>query len=89
VLEPHYANRALPPEIRSRIAANLGWAEHGLGNFERARALYTEQLATVLLFGGVPLAARDTLERLREVSLGEPPGELPSVVNEENLAPNG
>lgn len=89
LLDPIYANPGVPPEIRSFIAANLGWAEHGLGNFDQARALYSEQLATVVLYGGVPLAARDTLERLRELNLGQPPGALPSEINKTNLPPNG
>jgi peptidoglycan hydrolase-like protein with peptidoglycan-binding domain len=89
LLEPIYANPSIPPEVRSPITANLGAAEHGLGNFDRARALYSEQLMTLLLFGGLALAVRDTLQRLREVTLGQPPGDLPSAVNKQNLPPNG
>ena len=89
LLDPIYSNLGVPPEIRAPIAADLGWAEHGLGNFGRAGALYIEQLITLLLLGGVPLAARDTLNRLREVNLGQPPGGLTSAVNKENLPPNG
>lgn len=89
LLEPIYARGGVPPEVLSPIVANLGWAEHGLGNFGRAGALYGEQLATLQLMGGHPLAARDTLQRLHEVNLGLPPGPLPSVVNRQNLPPNG
>jgi hypothetical protein len=78
----------MPPEVRSRIVANLRWAEHGLGNLDRARALYAEQLAILLLFDH-PLAVRDTLQRLRELILGQPPGELPSEINKQNLPPDG
>ena len=89
ILEPVYAQANLPPEIRSPIVANLGWAEHGLGNTDRARALYLEQLAILQLFGGLPLNARDTISRLRDLNLGQGPGPLPSDQNKANLPPNG
>ncbi len=88
LLDPIYAEPGVPPEVLATVTANLGWAEHGLGNFDRARDLYSEQLGLLLLFGQ-PLLARDTLQRIHETMLGQPPGPLPSVVNRENLPPNG
>lgn len=88
-LDPVYAQANIPPETRSSIVANLGWAEHGLGNTDAARALYLEQLAILQLFGGMPLAARDTISRLRDLALGQGPGPLPSEENKVNLPPNG
>jgi peptidoglycan hydrolase-like protein with peptidoglycan-binding domain len=89
LLDPVYAQDDLPPEIRSSVVANLGWAEHGLGNVDRARGLYLENLAILQLFGGMPLAARDLIARLRDLNLGLGPGVLPSDTNKVNLPPNG
>ena len=89
ILDPVYAQDDLPPETRAPIVANLGWAEHGLGNAEAARALYLEYLAILRLFGGVPLAERDAISRLRDLNLGRGPGVLPSDTNKINLPPNG
>jgi peptidoglycan hydrolase-like protein with peptidoglycan-binding domain len=89
LLNPVYAQNDLPPETRAPIVANLGWAEHGLGDVDRARALYLEHLAILQLFGGIPLAARDTISRLRDLNLGQGPGVLPSDTNKANLPPNG
>lgn len=89
LLDPVYAQDDLPPEIRASIVANLGWAEHGLGNLDLARGLYLEHLAILHLLGGIPRAARDTISRLRDVNLGQGPSVLPSDTNKINLPPDG
>jgi hypothetical protein len=89
LLEPWYATEGVPPEVRVSLVAGLGWAEHGLGNLDRARALYIEQVAIVMILGASPLVLRDTIQRLREVTLGLAPGPVPSQVNKQNLPPNG
>lgn len=89
ILDPVYAQDNLPPETRAPIVANLGWAEHGLGNTDLARGLYLEHLAILRLFGGVPLAERDAISRLRDLNLGRGPSVLPSDENKVNLPPNG
>jgi hypothetical protein len=89
ILDPMYANPGVPPEVRASVVAQLGWVAHGRGEFERARALYFEQLAIIRMLGGQPLAERDTIQRLREITLGEPPGPPVSFVNRQNLPPNG
>lgn len=93
ILEPVYARPGLPPERRWNITIDLGWAEHGLGNFDRATHLYQEVLfvqllspAPAKLFVNV---VRDILQRLREVVLKQTPGPLVSEVNKTNLPPDG
>lgn len=89
ILDPVYAQDDLPPETRASIVANLGWAEHGLGNTDVARGLYLENLAIVQLLGGIPLIERDVISRLRDLNLGQGPSVLPSDENKINLPPNG
>jgi|JI10StandDraft_1071094.scaffolds.fasta_scaffold43023_4 hypothetical protein len=90
LLDIEYAKPGLPPELRSGVAAGLGWAEHGLGNFDRARDLLVEASIIAAMFptgGVVPL--RDLVHRLREINLGQAPGQLPSEQNKALLPPNG
>ena len=89
LLDPVYAQNDLPPEVRASVVANLGWAEHGLGNADLARGLYLEHLAILQLLGGLPLNARDVISRLRDLNLGQGPTALPSDENKINLPPNG
>jgi hypothetical protein len=89
LLDPVYAQDDLPPEIRASIVANLGWAQHGLGNLDLARGLYLEHLAILHLLGGIPRAARDTISRLRDLNLGHGPSVPPSDTNKINLPPDG
>lgn len=88
-LDPVYSQGNIPPEVRASIVANLGWAEHGLGNTGRALGLYLEHLAILNLMGGLPLLARDVISRLRDLNLGAGPGLLPSDQNKANLPPDG
>jgi peptidoglycan hydrolase-like protein with peptidoglycan-binding domain len=88
-LDPIYAQSNVPPEVRASVVANLGWAEHGLGNTDRALGLYLEHLAILNLMGGVPLVARDVISRLRDLNLGAGPSLLPSDQNKANLPPDG
>lgn len=88
-LDPVYSQNNVPPEVRASIVANLGWAEHGLGNNSRALGLYLEHLGILNLMGGVPLAARDVISRLRDLNLGSGPSLLPSDQNKANLPPDG
>lgn len=88
-LDPVYSQGNVPPEVRASIVANLGWAEHGLGNTSRALGLYLEHLAILNLMGGVPLVARDVISRLRDLNLGVGPSLLPSDENKANLPPDG
>jgi hypothetical protein len=82
MLEPLYEQPGLPPEARQPIIAGLAWAEHGLGNFDRARDLYVQFLLSPV----VPvMSCRDGLQRLREVTQGQPPGPLESAVTRANL----
>jgi hypothetical protein len=85
LLEVEYAKSGLPPESRSTIAAGLAWAEHGLGNWDRARDLLLEADAIVSWFPSAMLTRRDFMHRLREIGLRQPPGPLPSHQNAENL----
>jgi hypothetical protein len=89
LLEPWYATDGVPPEIRVSLVAGLGWSEHGLGNADRARALYLEHVAIAQILGAPTLVLRDTIQRMRELTLGLPPGPVPSQVNKQNLPPNG
>jgi hypothetical protein len=89
ILDPFYANPGVPPEVRASVVAQLAWAAHGNGDVDRARALYLEHLAIIQLRGGHPVAERDTIERLRELTLGQPPSLPVSFVNRQNLPPNG
>lgn len=84
-LDVEYAKPQLPPEVRSTIAAGLSWAEHGLGNWDRARDLLLEAHAIVSWFPGQELVHRDFVHRLREITLRQPPGPLPSAVNAQLL----
>jgi hypothetical protein len=89
LLDPVYDQDDLPPELRPSIVANLAWAEHGLGDTDRARGLYLENLAILHLLGGAPLTARDMISRLRDLNRGQGPGVPPSETNKINLPPNG
>jgi hypothetical protein len=84
LLDAAYAEAGLPPELRSRIAAGLSWAEHGLGNWERARDLLVEASLVAGLFSAV-LTQRDFIHRMREITLRQPPGPIPSRENERLL----
>lgn len=88
LLDAEYPKPGLPPEIRSGVAAGLAWAEHGLGNFDRARELLYEAALIVSMFPQ-ELVMRDFVQRLREIGLRQPPGPLPSEENQQLLPPNG
>jgi hypothetical protein len=86
LLDIEYAKPGLTPELRTGVAAGLAWAEHGLGNFARARDLLLEASIVVSMFGE-SLVLRDFLQRLREINLELPPGPLPSEQNQQLLPP--
>ena len=75
-----YGNREIGPTLRGGITFSLGTVTQAQGRFEEATGFYQEFLDLGLRD---PTARLDTVQRLRECRLKQPPGQLESSTSQQ------